>query len=81
MLASRQPAPGNSSLAEPLTPRELEILTLLRGPASNKEIAQNSIISYATVKRHNINIYGKLGVNNRKDAVARAIELQILPPD
>ena len=76
----RIPSPGISSLAEPLTPRELEILTLLRGPLSLKEIALNLNISHTTVKRHIANIYGKLGVNQRWKAVARAEELNILPP-
>ncbi len=74
-------SPGNPALAESLTPRELEILTLLREPLSNKGIAQKLNISYATVKRHTINLYGKLGVNQRWDAVARSIELDILPPE
>ena len=79
-----QPAPGTtlgiSTLAEPLTRRELEVLALLRGPSSIKEIAQKLSISYATAKDHTIKIYGKLGVNRRWDAVARAEELNILPP-
>ena len=78
--AERQLSPGISTLAEPLTPRELEVLTLLRGPLSIKEIALKLNISYATAKRHTINIYGKLGVNQRWNAVARAEELNILPP-
>jgi len=76
----RQPTPGNSSLPEPLTPRELEVLNLLRGPISIKEIALNLNISYETVRRHTANIYGKLGVNQRWNAVARAEELNILHP-
>jgi LuxR family maltose regulon positive regulatory protein len=79
-----QPAPrptlGNSTLAEPLTRRELEVLALLQGPSSTKEIAQRLNISYATAKDHTIKIYAKLGVNRRWDAVARAEELNILPP-
>jgi len=71
---------GISLLPEPLTPRELEILKLLRGPASNKEIARLLNISYETVRRHTANIYGKLGVNGRWNAVARAEELNIFPP-
>jgi ATP/maltotriose-dependent transcriptional regulator MalT len=71
---------GNSTSTEPLTPRELEILQLLRGPASNKEIAKILNISYETVRRHIANIYDKLGVNGRWKAVARAEELNILPP-
>jgi LuxR family maltose regulon positive regulatory protein len=64
---------------EPLTARELQILALLREPMSPQEIAQKVGISYLTVKRHSINLYGKLGVNARWDAVNRAIELGILP--
>jgi LuxR family maltose regulon positive regulatory protein len=77
---SRQPSPATSTLAEPLTPRELEVLILLRGPLSIKEIALRLNISYATVKSHTNNLYGKLGVNGRWNAVAKAEELNILPP-
>jgi LuxR family maltose regulon positive regulatory protein len=80
LVKGRFPAPDISPLAEPLTPRELEILTLLRGPLSLKEIALHLNISHATVKRHIANIYDKLGVNQRWKAVARAEELNILPP-
>jgi LuxR family maltose regulon positive regulatory protein len=77
----RQPSLANSTLAQPLTTRELDVLALLRDPLSNKEIAGKLNISYETTKRHLANIYGKLGVNRRWDAVARAVELGILPPD
>jgi LuxR family maltose regulon positive regulatory protein len=77
----RQPSLTNSTLAEPLTQRELEVLTLLRDPLSIKEIALKLNISYATASRHTVNIYGKLGVNGRWKAVARAEELNIFPPD
>jgi LuxR family maltose regulon positive regulatory protein len=70
----------NQNLVEPLTPRELEVLELLRGPMSIKEIAQELNISYATVKRHTVNLYAKLGVNQRRKAVSRAEELLILSP-
>ena len=76
----RQPSLANSTLAEPLTRRELEVLTLLRDPLSIKEIALKLNISYATASRHTVNIYGKLGVNGRWNAVAKAEELNILPP-
>jgi LuxR family transcriptional regulator, maltose regulon positive regulatory protein len=75
-----RPSPEISLLVEPLTRRELEVLTLLREPSSIKEIAQKLNISYATVKEYTINIYSKLSVNRRWDAVARAEELNILPP-
>ena len=55
-------------------------MILLRGPLSIKEIALKLNISYATVKSHTINLYGKLGVNGRWNAVAKAEELNILPP-
>ena len=70
---------AGESLPEPLTARELEILHLLRGPASVKEMAEQLHLSPATVKRHTINIYAKLGVNKRWKAVARAEELNLLP--
>ncbi len=63
----------------PLTRRELQVLSLLRGPLSIKEIALELNISPATAKRHTINIYRKLGVNRRWEAVAKAEELEILP--
>ena len=68
------------TLVEPLTARELEILALLREPLSTKEIAHRLDISYLTVKRHRVNLYGKLGVHTRWDAVARATDLGILSP-
>jgi LuxR family maltose regulon positive regulatory protein len=77
---ARRPAPEITTLVEPLTRRELEVLALLRGPASVKEIAQKLNISHATAKEHTIKIYSKLGVNRRWDAVARAEELNLLPP-
>jgi LuxR family maltose regulon positive regulatory protein len=78
--AIQQPTTGNRALPEPLTPRELEILELLRGPSSIKEIALKLNIQYSTAKRYTINIYSKLGVNQRWNAVARAEALNILPP-
>jgi LuxR family maltose regulon positive regulatory protein len=83
-LVDNQRQASHSSLAvatlvEPLTPREREVLTLLREPLSIKEIAQQLHISHATARRHCINIYGKLGVHRRWDAVAQAEEMNILP--
>jgi LuxR family maltose regulon positive regulatory protein len=63
---------------EPLTKRELEILTLLAQRHRNKEIADKLFISSETVKRHTINIYQKLGVNSRDEAVTKAEKLGIL---
>ncbi len=79
-MRAGRPSVETSTMIDPLTRRELEVLTLLRGPSSIKEIAQKLNISYSTAKEYTINIYGKLGVNRRWDAVARAEELNLLPP-
>lgn len=64
---------GLESLIEPLTPRELEVLRLLAGAASNREIADLLDISSRTVETHLANIYGKLGVRSRTEAMLWAI--------
>ena len=81
MKKNQPPAQAVSRLlTHPLTQREQEVLVLLQGPASIKEIAQKLNISYGTAKGHTIKIYDKLGVNRRWNAVAKAEELNILPP-
>jgi LuxR family maltose regulon positive regulatory protein len=67
-----------AALVEPLTLRELEVLALIATGASNPEIARDLHISINTVKRHNTNIFGKLGVTSRIQAVARGRQLQLL---
>jgi LuxR family transcriptional regulator, maltose regulon positive regulatory protein len=74
------PTVGPAEIIEPLTGRELEVITLLVQRLSNKEIAQELFISPITVKRHTINIYQKLNVNNRRDAIALAVALGIVLP-
>ena len=71
---------ANARLVEPLTDRELEVLALLRERLSNKEIASRLVLSTVTVKRYTANLYAKLGVNKRLDAVVKAEALGILPP-
>jgi LuxR family maltose regulon positive regulatory protein len=66
------------SLLEPLSQRELEILELFAKNLSNKLIAEQLFISTGTVKRHAHNIYNKLSVSGRRDAVSKAIGLGIL---
>jgi LuxR family maltose regulon positive regulatory protein len=67
-----------TALIEPLSERELEVLRLLAAGLSNKEIANTLIITVGTVKKHINNIYGKLEVHRRTEAVARARDLDIL---
>ncbi|MEM8859692.1 MAG: LuxR C-terminal-related transcriptional regulator, partial [Chloroflexota bacterium] len=65
-------------LVEPLSPRELEILELIAEGLSNREIGERLYLALNTVKGHNRNIFGKLQVQRRTEAVARARELQLV---
>ena len=72
-LQTRDRTPRSS-----LTPRELEVLQLVAGGASNREIGQQLMLSEATVKSHLVHIYDKLGVRSRTSAVASAREQGVL---
>ncbi len=65
-------------LLDPLSERELEVLSLMAGGASNAEIAEQFVLAISTVKRHVSNIFSKLAVNSRTQAVARAREIGLL---
>jgi LuxR family maltose regulon positive regulatory protein len=65
-------------LIEPLSQRELEILRLFKTELSGPEIAQQLVIALSTVRTHTKSIYGKLNVNNRRAAVIRAEELDLI---
>ncbi|MGD8805533.1 MAG: LuxR C-terminal-related transcriptional regulator [Chloroflexota bacterium] len=69
---------ANETLIEPLTERELEILQMLYHRLSNLEISQALEISPLTVKKHTINIYQKLNVQSRQDAVAAGSQLGLI---
>ncbi|MGD8792178.1 MAG: LuxR C-terminal-related transcriptional regulator, partial [Anaerolineae bacterium] len=69
-----------SELVEPLSERELEVLQLIAAGLSNREIAARLFLSLNTVKAHTRNIYGKLDVHSRTQAVARAQEIGLMPP-
>jgi ATP/maltotriose-dependent transcriptional regulator MalT len=69
---------ANQSLANPLTIRELEVLTLLSQGYSNREIARQLVITQGTVRGHLNKIYHKLAVQNRLQAVTRAQQLSLL---
>ena len=69
---------ANESLDEPLTERELEILALVADGLSNRDIAETLVLSVGTVKAHIHNLTGKLGANNRTEAVAIARRLGLI---
>jgi LuxR family maltose regulon positive regulatory protein len=69
---------STSSLLKPLSERELEVLRLLEHGASNKEIAENLVLAFSTVKSHVRNILSKLEASNRTQAVKRARTLGLL---
>jgi ATP/maltotriose-dependent transcriptional regulator MalT len=66
------------ALVEPLTERELEVLTLLASGRQNREVAKDLFVSVGTVKTHTNNIYRKLGVRNRAGALTRARSLKLI---
>jgi DNA-binding NarL/FixJ family response regulator len=66
---------------EPLSQRELEVLTLISQGSSNRETASKLFISEATVKTHLLHVYAKLGVRDRAAAVAAAFERGLLGGD
>ncbi len=65
-------------LVEPLSERETEVLRLICDGLSNREIAEELVIALDTVKRHASNIYGKLGVKRRAQAILKARELGLI---
>jgi LuxR family maltose regulon positive regulatory protein len=76
------PRPGEPSLPEgiePLSERETEVLELIAQGLTNREVARALFVSIGTVKVHTHNIYGKLDVHSRTQAVAKARALGVLP--
>jgi LuxR family transcriptional regulator, maltose regulon positive regulatory protein len=74
---SSLPSPAQP-LLEPLSPRELEVLHLMAAGLSNQEMSERLFLALDTVKGHNRKIFGKLQVERRTEAVARARELGLL---
>jgi LuxR family maltose regulon positive regulatory protein len=70
--------PMTQPLVEPLSERELEVLRLMAEGYKYKEIAERLVISLNTVRHHTRNVYSKLSVNNRAQAIARAKEFELL---
>jgi LuxR family maltose regulon positive regulatory protein len=68
----------SASLVEPLSDRELEVLRLIADGHSNQAIADRLVVAVSTVKKHNNNLYGKLDVQSRTQALARARAIKLL---
>ena len=78
VLPASQILPGMKSMIDPLSNRELEILRLIGEGYTNQEIAEQLVITLHTVKKHSSNIYAKMGVSSRTQAVARGRQLKYL---
>lgn len=77
-LARKAIAPVSAIEAEPLTPREREVLRLLALGLNNDEIAEKLVITKRTVQNHVSNVYGKLDLDSRAEAVLYAIRYEIV---
>lgn len=70
--------PAQQGLLDPLSERELQVLRLLSSELDGPDIARELVVSLNTLRTHTKNIYAKLGANNRRSAVRRAEELDLL---
>lgn len=71
--------PRQEETANPLSTREREVLQLLTQGQTNREIAENLVVSVSTIKVHVEHILAKLGVSDRTQAAVRAIEMGLIP--
>lgn len=79
VVSNRKPINQQSdTLIEPISKRELEVLRLLAAGHANKEIGEILVVAVGTVKKHIKNIFRKLAVHSRTQAIARAQELDLL---
>jgi LuxR family maltose regulon positive regulatory protein len=74
-IADQESAP---LLVEPISGRELEVLQLLAQGLTHRQIADQLVVAPGTIKRHLSNIYSKLGVHSRTQALARTRDLYLL---
>lgn len=74
-------APTGDSILEQLTPREMEVLDLIAQGLKNREIAERLVISEKTLGNHISNIFAKLQVNDRSQAILRALRSGLVPPE
>ena len=73
--AASSPADGVAPRAGVLTARETEVLGLLAGGKTNREIADQLVLSVRTVEQHVANVYGQVGARNRAQATTYAIRV------
>ncbi len=71
--------PDQRRVPDALSERELDVLRLLASDLDGPQIARALVVSVNTVRTHTKNIYAKLGVTNRRAAVRRAQDLELLP--
>jgi DNA-binding NarL/FixJ family response regulator len=76
--APRRPPPGHDASRTPLTQRELDVLRLIAGGATNREIAERLFVSEGTVKNHVSNILSRLGLRDRTQAAIYARDHDLL---
>ena len=77
-LPTQDERPIQRGLIESLSAREIDVLRLLGTDLDGPDIARRLVVSLNTVRTHTKNIYAKLGVNNRRAAVRRAKELDLM---
>ena len=81
IIYPKESNPSNEFSVEPLSKREIEVLQLIAEGCTNQEIAEKLIVSLYTVKSHARNIFGKLGVKNRTEAIVKAQMFGLLHQD
>lgn len=79
VIGTADVGPGGQGLIDPLSERELDVLRLLGSDLGGPEIAKELFVSLNTLRTHTRSIYTKLGVTNRRAAVRRAEELELVP--
>jgi LuxR family maltose regulon positive regulatory protein len=79
-LVANAQRPGRPELIDPLSGRELDVLRFLCSDLDGPDIARQLNVSLSTVRTHTQHVYAKLGVNNRRAAVRRAHQLNLLSP-
>ncbi|TFH35278.1 MAG: hypothetical protein E4G99_07655 [Anaerolineales bacterium] len=77
-MNSASTIPIHEGLIEPLSERELEVLRLVAAGMSNRQVAEQLVVSLGTAKSHIHHIFGKLGVFNRTEAVTKGRELGLI---